>query len=135
MSPRPGFIRDLGFLAGRADIQAHPADGYAPDFSISRRYWSHAAASNRALPWLVPAECTAGKCLFRAGIGALRAFAAPLFHGMDPLVRAGRRSALSPTGPGTVIGSDEEAAFADPAKAGEVCSQFLGEDPGDLLIA
>ena len=107
----PGFIRHPGFPAIRADIQAHPADADAPGFLQPAEIPVAGRCIEAGLPWLVLAECPAGDGLFRAYVGALGAFAAPLLHGAAGRFKRGVGEHRHPPHPGAVVRGDEETDF------------------------
>ena len=82
-----------------------------------------------------PRGMPGGDGLFRAYVGALGAFAAPLLHGAAGRFKRGVGEHRHPPHPGAVVRGDEETVFRRSSQAGEMRGQFMGNCPCDLFVA
>ena len=98
-----------------------------PSCLLSSRYSSHFLCLVADAPRFVCAEGLTGEGLHRADVHALPAFAAAFFHGLAR--RKGRVGEDGdPTHAGADLGRHEQAALSDPAQAGEMRGELVGED-------
>ncbi len=77
-------------------------------------------------------EFRPGKGLDRTDIHTNMALPAGLIHGR-PRLKGSIRQDRNETDARAVAIGQEQAAFADPAQPGEVCDQFMGNDPFQLI--